>query len=162
MNGGIPRRQLLWDLGQLRYEEMELELVYELGEVALPVLSPAGAMLMEQSVMGLSPGDHIMTLYRTQLNQHGLPTSADLQRYQNGQRVTVAGLLVIHQAPGTAKGHHFLTLEDEHGLMDAVLRPKTYDRHRRLLQDARLLLVRGTFQRAGHVTSILAEALHAL
>ena len=159
---GIPRRQLLWDLGQLRYEEAELELAYEPGEVELPSLSPAGAMLMEQSVMGLSPGDHIMTLYREQLNDHDLPTSADLQRYQNGQRVTVAGLLVIHQAPGTAKGHHFLTLEDEHGLMDAVLRPKTYDRHRRLLQDARLLLVHGTFQRAGHVTSILADTLRPL
>ena len=159
---GIPRRQLLWDLGQLRYEEEELEFDYPLAEVELPALSTAGAMLMEQSVMGLSPGDHIMTLYRERLNEFGLPTAGDLLQLNNGQQVTIAGLLVVHQAPGTAKGHHFLTLEDENGLMDVVLRPKIYDKYRRLLQHARLLLVRGTFQKAGNVISILGSTLREL
>ena len=75
-------------------------------------------MLWEQRLLGLSTGEHVMTHYRAKLTTQGIFNSQTLAQTQNGQHVRVAGLLVVHQSPPTAKGHHFLTLEDEGGGSD--------------------------------------------
>ena len=68
----------------------------------------------------------------------------------------VAGLVVVHQAPPTANGHHFLTLEDETGLVDVIVRPKVYAAHRAVLNSAPILVVKGVVQKEGGRMSVLA------
>lgn len=159
---GTPRRELLWELGLLSYEENALDMTWERDEVELPPLSAAEAMLAEQSVMGLSPGDHVMTFYRARLRRQGILGSQELAACAGGRRVRAAGLLIVHQSPPTAKGFHFLTLEDEDGMMNIILRPAVYERFRRVIRVAQLLIVQGEVQREGVVSNLLAEWVEAL
>jgi len=76
--------------------------------------------------------------------------------------VQVAGLVVVRQAPPTANGHLFITLEDETGLANLIIRPDLYERERQLLHEADLLLVTGLTQRAGQASSLLVQAVAAL
>ena len=159
---GTPRRELLWELGTLVYQEDALDLAMPRQEVALPEMSAAEAMLAEQSVMGLSPGDHVMSFYRAQLRAAGILGSREVANAGGGLRVRVAGLLVVHQSPPTAKGFHFLTLEDEEGLINVVVRPPVYARYRRVIGGQLLLLVGGETQREGAVSNVLAEWVEGL
>lgn len=156
---GIRRRQLMWELGTLNLDEEALELVYQPPEVDLPPQTLAESMLAEQEMMGLSPGDHIMTLYRARLDEESIHGSESLAACRNGQRVKAAGLLVVHQSPPTAKGFHFLTLEDEAGMINVIVRPKVYGRYQRVIRGAHLLLVAGMVQREGAVINLLADSL---
>lgn len=158
---GIPRRQLLWELGQQQVED-GLDLVFSNDEVDLPALTPAEAMLGEQDVLGLSTGDHIMTFFRTWLEERRILNSEQLLASPNKQRVRVAGLVVVHQSPPTAKGHHFITLEDEYGLINVIIRPKVYDDYERVLHESRLLIVEGRAQQEDGTTSLLAQRIFVL
>jgi error-prone DNA polymerase len=128
----------------------------------LPALTRAEALAWEHDILGLSPGDHILALYRSRLAEQGILSTVNLAGQPHGRRVTVAGLVVVHQAPPTAKNFHFLTLEDEHHLIDVIVRPHIYIRYRRLLHTTPLLLVKGTVQRENGVINILAEGMEAL
>lgn len=158
---GISRRHLLWELGTLQYQEEALDLVFPADEVELPPLSPAEAMLGEIEALGLSTGDHIMDFYRPWLAERGILNSSQVAESPNGQRVQVAGLVVVHQSPPTAKGHHFICIEDAEGMVNVILRPQVYQQHRQLLHTARLLMVEGTVQQEDGVTSVLARWLWA-
>jgi error-prone DNA polymerase len=153
---GVPRRQLLWQLGRLHYHQEELDLVFPDEDVALPPLSLAEAMAAEYGVLGLSTGDHVMTLYRPWLVRHGILSSHELETSADGGRVRAAGLVVMHQAPPTAKGHHFITLEDEEGLINVIVRPKIYTSYQHILHTAPLLIVEGMVQRRDRVVNLLA------
>jgi error-prone DNA polymerase len=161
-NWGILRRQLLWELGKLRYQEEELDLAFPDDGVELPPLSRAEALADEVEVLGLSTGEHVMALYRPWLIKHGILGSQELEASADGQRVRVAGLVVVHQAPPTAKGHHFVTLEDAEGLINVVVRPAVYAQYRRTLHMAPLLIVEGVVQHNGGVTNLLASRLAVL
>ena len=76
--------------------------------------------------------------------------------------VKVAGLLVIHQSPPTAKGVHFLTLEDEFAFINIVVRPQIYVRYRQILREYPLLVVQGEIQRQGQVINIVANSIWSL
>jgi error-prone DNA polymerase len=159
---GVPRRQLLWQLAALRYEaeEPELSLATVEDEVSLPPLSETETLLMEQGVTGVSTGAHILTFYRAWLQARGVLDSEQIKGCPAGRRVRLAGLLVVHQSPPTAKGTHFVTLEDEKGLVDVVVRPRLYQQVRHVLRHP-LLLVEGTVQREGAV-SVLASSIRRL
>ena len=159
---GVPRRQLLWELGTLSLQKDALDLVIAPTPVSLPPLSSIDAMLAEQTALGLSPGDHIMTHHRAALRQRNILGSSDLALSPNGASVRVAGLLVVHQSPPTAKGFHFLTLEDEDGMINVIVRPPVYNQYRHVIHSQPLLLTEGTIQREGHVVNILAERVHSL
>ncbi|MDO8670448.1 MAG: OB-fold nucleic acid binding domain-containing protein, partial [Dehalococcoidia bacterium] len=76
--------------------------------------------------------------------------------------VAVAGMVVTRQAPGTAKGHVFLTLEDEYGLVNVVLRPQVYEKYRRIARQEPIILVEGILQRKDGVTNVIATSLTPL
>ena len=152
----IPRRKLLWELGKLRYTAEELDLVFPDDGVTLPELSTTEKFALEWSLLGVSVDGHVMEFYRAWLETHGVLGSADLRQRQNGDQVRVGGLVVVHQAPPTAKGVHFVTLEDEYGLMDVIVRPDVYERYRRVLHQAGLLLVEGAVQRRDGVVNVVA------
>jgi error-prone DNA polymerase len=159
---GLPRRQLLWELGALRDRHGELELPAAEEAVELPSLSPAAALWAERAVQGLSAGEHPMAHLRPALRAQQVLTCALAAATAGEQTVQVAGLLVVHQSPPTANGHHFLTLEDETGLLDVVVRPAVYARYRRTLHTARLLVIRGVTQRQGERVALLARGMRAL
>ena len=154
---GVPRRQLVWELGTLHYQEGELDLVIDHDPVSLPALTSVDAMLAEQSVMGLSAGEHVMTHYRARLRELHILGSRELVAHPDGPLVRVAGLLVVHQSPPTAKRFHFLTLEDEDGMINVIVRPSVYSQYRHVIHGAQLLLAEGRVQREGEVVNILAE-----
>jgi error-prone DNA polymerase len=154
---GSPRRQLLWKLGTLRYQEDELDLPVPGSDVELPPLTRAEAHTAEVAVLGLSTGDHIMAFYRQWLDQQGAQTSLTLETCDDGQRVRIAGHCVVHQAPPTAKGFHFLTLDDEWNLLNIIVSPGVVLRDGRHLHSGRVLLVEGTVQREGEVINVLAQ-----
>ncbi|MFZ7090086.1 OB-fold nucleic acid binding domain-containing protein [Primorskyibacter sp. 2E233] len=86
-------------------------------------------------------------------------TSAQLVLPPNGARVTVAGLVILRQRPGTAKGVIFLTLEDETGVVNVIVWRKLYERFRRAVIAGRMLRVTGRVQRENSVTHVIAEEI---
>ena len=77
----------------------------------------------------------------------------------NGARIAVAGLVLVRQRPGTAKGVIFITLEDETGVANIIVWPKTFEKYRKIVLSARVLGVRGRVQRKGLVIHVVAEHL---
>jgi DNA polymerase III alpha subunit len=80
----------------------------------------------------------------------------------SGARVTVAGLVLVRQRPGTANGVIFVTLEDEFGVSNVIVWRKVYERYRRAVISGRLLRVTGRLQREGGVVHIIAEEIEDL
>ena len=89
-------------------------------------------------------------------------SAAELLAQPAGSLVKVAGLVIVRQAPPTAHGHLFLTLENETGLVNLIIRPDLYERERNTLHNATLLLAEGRLQREGAAVSVLAQRVKAL
>ena len=154
---GQKRRDLLWALGGLEYEEKGLDLEVPLDAVELPRLSPRERLSWEYELLGLAPGEHIMRLYRDRLRSRGVLSKAELEARPDGETVRVAGWMVIRQRPPTAKGHVFITLEDEEGLINLIVRPQVYERYRDVLRNEPLLWAEGRLQRESHALSVLVH-----
>jgi error-prone DNA polymerase len=80
-------------------------------------------------------------------------------RTRDGRWVEVAGLVLLRQRPGTAKGVMFITIEDETGIANLIVWPSVYERQRRVILSARMLGVRGRVQREGDIVHIIAHWL---
>jgi error-prone DNA polymerase len=130
--------------------------------VTLPALSQAERLAWEYELLGLAPGDHVMSLYREEARAWGALTSRELETRRDGEMVQVAGMAVVRQRPQTAKGYLFITLEDEQGLVNLIVRPAIYERYRDALRNAPLLWVAGRLQREGHALSVLVHRAGAL
>ena len=107
--------------------------------------------------MGLTIGPHPMTFRRHELSMRGILRARDLPRERTGRRVRAAGMVITRQRPGTAKGFVFLTLEDETGVINVIVRPDLYDKERVTLVEAPFLIVEGVLQNEDGVCSIRAE-----
>jgi error-prone DNA polymerase len=128
--------------------------------VALPPLSLGEHVVADYAALGLSLKAHPVAFFREGLSARGILTSAQhWEQRLAGRRVTVAGLVLVRQRPGTAKGTIFLTLEDETGIVNVVVWPKLFERWRRVVMTAQFLAVRGKIQREGLVIHIVAEEL---
>jgi error-prone DNA polymerase len=159
---GQKRRDLLWALGGLEYPEEGLDIEVPLEAVTLPALSQAERLGWEYELLGMAPGEHVMQLYREQLQRRGVLTSGTLEHREDGRTVRVAGWVVVRQRPPTAKGHVFITLEDEEGLINLIVRPGVYERYRSVLRNVPLLWAEGRLQREGHAVSVLVHRAAAL
>ena len=158
---GSARRQQLWVLGGLQYQA---EVLVEAPDVTadLPDLSEGEAMTWDYELLGLSPDDHPLRLLRAGLRARGMLDAAELAAQPSGKTVKVAGMVVVRQAPPTAKGHLFITLEDETGLINLIIRPDLYAREQKTLHGAAALMVEGRLQREGAALSVLVQALYRL
>jgi error-prone DNA polymerase len=112
--------------------------------------------------MGLTIGPHPMALRREELALRGVLRAADLPRAHDGRRVRVAGMVITRQRPGTAKGFVFLTLEDETGISNIIVRPDLFDRDRLTVVRQPFLLVEGILQNQQGVLSVKAERVQAI
>ena len=112
---------------------------------------------------GLSLNGHPMRHLRKLLAPNAIRTANDLMRNgRDGERVAHAGLVIVRQRPGTAKGFVFLSMEDETGILNVVVTPKRFERQALLISNSPLLLVRGVLQVEHGVVNLRGETFHAL
>lgn len=152
---GLSRRDLIWELGKVRQID-EMELDYD-DDVSLPELSRLDSLNMEYAALGLSTEDHIMAILRPSLTAQGILHSQDVESSIHSTMIRCAGLVVIRQAPPTAKGFRFITLEDEFGFINVIVRPQVYDAYRRVIRSEQLLLFYGEVQVEQSVVNVLAN-----
>ncbi len=123
----------------------------------LPEMSRHDEMLADFHGTGVSPGPHPMTFVRDRLRAHDVVTAAELTQLPSGRRARVAGIVVVRQRPGTAKGFVFLTVEDETGFANAIITPQRFDTHRQAILGLGALIMEGTVQNQDGVVSIKAD-----
>jgi error-prone DNA polymerase len=107
-------------------------------------------------------GPHPMALRRAELGARGVVPAAALASLDDGRRVRVAGSVIVRQRPGTAKGVVFLSLEDETGIANVIVRPALFARQRLALVSEPFLLVEGMLQRQDGVVSVRADRVYGL
>jgi error-prone DNA polymerase len=129
-------------------------------QVELPFMPLAEHVVEDYVATGLSLKAHPVGFFRERLTQLGALRNVDHRSEHLAQnlRITVAGLVLIRQMPGTAKGVVFMTLEDETDIANIIVWPKVFAQHRRTVMTARFLAVRGRLQRAGLVVHVVAES----
>ncbi|MGA0603990.1 error-prone DNA polymerase [Caulobacter sp. KR2-114] len=162
---GMDRREALWAVKALAPEvkaEAEAPLLALMGPQAeaaadLPVMSLPAHVHEDYRTLGLSLKAHPCQFFREQLRRMGVTPAAQLGRLRNGARVTVAGLVLVRQRPGTAKGVIFLTLEDETGPANAVVWRDVFQSNRRQVMSSAFLVVHGRLQIASDVIHVVAE-----
>ena len=110
----------------------------------------------------LTIGPHPMALRRQEMAVRGVLRASDLPQARDGRRVRVAGMVITRQRPGTAKGFVFLTLEDETGVANVIVRPDLFDRTRLVVVRQPFLLVEGILQHQDGVLSVRAERLQGI
>ena len=111
---------------------------------------------------GLTVGPHPLTFRRQELATRGVLPASALPKTRSGRRVRTAGMVITRQRPGTAKGFVFLTLEDETGIANIIIRPDLYAADRLTIVESSFLLVEGVLQNLDGTTSIKAERLSKL
>jgi len=158
------RRGLIWRLGELESlgSRSGLALTFSDSGVSLPELSMKDIIISDYSILGFSTGHQLLEIYDDLPDTVDTIYSVDLQRLPDGADVKVMGFVVCRQAPPTAKGHVFLTLEDKYGLINLIIRPDAYAQYRFIIRREPVLLVQGRLQRDGKVMSILANRFKAV
>jgi error-prone DNA polymerase len=129
--------------------------------VELTPMAPWEQMAADYNMLGLSPRYHPMGLLRPHLPKE-IVTSVDLRTLPDGGRVTIAGLIVCRQRPGTAKNITFLLMEDELGLSNIIVYPYLFEQDRLLVRREPFLLVTGKLQRQQGTINIIAEYMEPL
>ena len=179
---GLDRRTAQWQVRGLHDTVLPLFLHAETGlpqggnapppdiahepAVLLPAM-PLGEQVVEDyATLGLSLKSHPARLLRPRLAARGIMPNLRLAQGKDGERVTVGGLVLVRQRPGTASGVIFLTLEDETGIANVVIWNRVYKNFRRVLLGSRLLAVQGKLQKVGKeenvVVHVVAERLIGL
>ena len=159
----LTRRQALWQLLALwRRPPGELPLRTQEEEAVLPPMLASEAVLADFEGMDCTPGPHPMKLFRALLARRGILAAGDLQGRTRGDVVKVAGIVVIRQRPGTAKGFLFLTLEDETGFVNVVVKPDQVQRFRREVVHTTALVVEGKVEREGGVINVIGTGFEPL
>ena len=110
----------------------------------------------------LSLREHPVSFLRTDLDARGILRNEVLTRTSSGRRVTIAGIVLIRQRPGTAKGVIFMTLEDETGIANTIVWPKVFETFRPVVLGARLVSVTGKLQNEKGVIHVVADHIEDL
>ncbi len=157
------RRSALW-----RVESMDVmdELFHQAALVDEPELSPLAMMThlerlhADYTTLGFTVGAHPMKLARPQLPDAS--PASELKNIRPGTRVQIAGAVSCRQRPGTAKGFVFITLEDETGCANAIVRPKLFEVRRLIINLEPALVITGRLQNESGVIHVMADEIAAL
>ena len=161
---GRDRRQALWDARALK-DAPDLPLFSEVRDEGAEVMFPLPSMptcehvVADYQTLRLSLKAHPLAFLRKSMMRQGYASARDLQHMRNGQQISMAGIVLIRQRPGTAKGVCFITIEDEVGVANLVVWSKVMKAYRKVVMGARVIDVRGTVQREGAVIHIIAHHL---
>ena len=163
---GLDRRRALWAVKGLRDEGLPLfaALPPEVRQapespVRLPEMRLGEQVVSDYAFLELSLKCHPMALLRADFTREGVVRAAELATIVPGRLVTVAGLVLVRQRPGSASGVIFATLEDETGIANLVVWPDVFERFRAEVMGATLLACTGRLQREGIVIHVIADRL---
>ena len=164
---GYDRRSALWQAERAVRPSGELfdDPSHQLPATSYCPLKPmteAERIVADYAGTGLTVGRHPMALRREELAMRGVLRASDLRAARQGRRVRVAGMVITRQRPGTAKGFVFLTLEDETGVANIIVRPDLFARDRLTIIEEPFLIVDGVLQNQDGVTSVRAEQVLGL
>lgn len=155
------RRDAMWALRALDEREARGELG-RLMDVEEPVahfapLAPKTQTHFDLWSTGVTPREQAMAHFRPQLDAQRVLSAAALEKAPNNLVCRVGGLAITRQRPGTAKGFVFLTLEDETGLVNVIVRPDVYEKYRRVIRGAPTLIVEGKLQKESGCIDLIAR-----
>ncbi|MEM8711175.1 MAG: error-prone DNA polymerase, partial [Planctomycetota bacterium] len=169
---GLKRKAALWAIRALRDTDLQevtlfsdLDTNGHLGADALPPTTPLHEVVHDYASHSLSLKAHPVSFLREGLDRRGVVTAASLLDESvcpDKERVAVAGLVLVRQRPATAQGIVFITLEDETGIANLVVHPKTYERYRAAARHGVILLVHGKIDRAGSVVHVVSWRIESL
>ena len=162
---GLDRRQALWRLRGLGGAPLPLfaaaEARAEEPAVTLSPMTEGREVVEDYRAVQLSLRRHPLAFLRPELDRRGIVPAARLASLKDGDKVRVAGIVLVRQRPG--KGNvTFLTLEDETGIANAIIWQRIFDAQRRIILAAAMVAVHGTLQREGQVIHIVTDRLEDL
>jgi len=161
---GLNRREALWRILALDDAPLPLFAEREPSEppVVLPEMPLDETVVEDYDALGLSLNAHPIGLLRRELNAMRVIRNVELKAVRQHQKVAVAGLVTHRQRPATAKGIVFMTLEDETGGANLIVRPQVWERERAVGHDKIALIAEGIVERQGEVVHVQVGRLHDL
>jgi error-prone DNA polymerase len=167
---GLGRREASWAIKALRddtpplfaeADRREAAFKPEFSEpsVTLVPMTEGRKVVEDYRSHGLTLRSHPLAFLRSELEAKGIVRCCDIESAHNGVRLTVSGLVLVRQRPGSAKGVMFITLEDESGIANLIIWPSIFGQHRRAILGSQMLACRGKVQKASGVTHLIAEYL---
>lgn len=161
---GLSRRDALWQI--LALDERPAPLFAELEprepRAALPPMPLDQAVVQDYDALGLSLTAHPIGLVRAELDALRISPNDRLKSTRHGRRIAIAGLVTHRQRPGTAKGIVFMTLEDETGTANLIIRPQVWERFRAVGRSRIAVIAEGTVERQGDVVHVQVQRLSDL
>ncbi|NTF89157.1 DNA polymerase III subunit alpha [Agrobacterium rhizogenes] len=164
---GLERREALWAVRALDAQSAAEKLpLFDLADradlqvepnVSLPEMLPGEHVIEDYRYLSLSLKAHPVSFLRADFARQGIVQSRDLPTIANGRMVTVAGLVLVRQRPGSANGVIFMTLEDETGVANAIVWPKMFEKYRAIVMGARLVKIRGRLQSESGVIHVVVD-----
>ena len=166
----LARREALWAIKALRDEPLPLfaaaaardeKPAPEIDEpaVALRPMTAGREVVEDYGHVGLTLRRHPVGFLRADLTPRRIVTCAEAMEARDGRWLEAAGLVLVRQRPGSAKGVMFITLEDETGIANLVIWPQVFEKFRRVVMGASMIAVRGRIQREGEVIHLVAHML---
>jgi error-prone DNA polymerase len=167
---GLSRRDALWAVRALQRagDKDDLPLFRRVTmdelepDIDLPPMPPGEQVVEDYRHLHLSLKAHPVSFLRRELDRRGIMRHELLPGIRNGERVTVAGLVLVRQRPGTAKGVIFMTLEDDTGIANTIVWARAFETYRPVVIGARLVAVTGPLQSASGVTHVVMERIEDL
>ncbi|WP_265502009.1 error-prone DNA polymerase [Paracoccus beibuensis] len=170
---GLTRRQALWAIRGLPDAELPLFALLRDDDIPGSGHSPPGAeplvplrpmpagreVVEDYSRTGLSLRRHPVAFLRDGLARRRMRSCADAMSAPGGRWLEAAGLVLVRQRPGSAKGVMFITIEDETGIANLVVWPKVFEAHRRIVLGAGMIGVAGRVQRSGEVVHLVVHRI---
>ncbi|MDO6415375.1 error-prone DNA polymerase [Sphingomonas sp. BIUV-7] len=128
-------------------------------EVALRPMTDGREVVEDYRTLQLSLRAHPLSFLRDDLSRRGIRRCADLTRIRDGRFVEVAGVILVRQKPGSAKGVLFITIEDESGVAQGILWPDRFEAQRRTVMSASMIGMRGIVQKEGEVIHVIIQKI---
>jgi error-prone DNA polymerase len=165
---GLARREALWAIKALRDEPLPLfaaasarenDSVPEIIEppVSLRPMTGGREVVEDYGHVGFSLRNHPVTFLRDDLRRRRIVSCSEAMQARDGRWLEAAGIVLVRQRPGSAKGVMFITLEDETGIANLVVWPQVFEANRRTVLSAGMIAVRGRIQREGEVVHLVAQ-----
>jgi error-prone DNA polymerase len=165
---GDDRREALWTIEGMADEVLPLFAAADKRErtiqpeviepeVELAPMTEGREVVEDYRSIGLTLRRHPLFFLRQELTERRILSCSDLHQLRDGQRITVAGLVLVRQKPGSAKGVTFMTIEDETDVANLVIWSTVFEKHRRLILSSGMIGCRGRLQREGGITHLITE-----
>ncbi len=168
-SAGLERREALWQVSAIKAQaplplfahadapEQEAEPL-----VDLPPMAAGDHVIADYQTLRLSLRAHPVSFLRAGFDRRNIVQAAQLAEMPDGAAVEIAGVVLVRQRPGTARGVIFMTIEDETGHANAVVWERTFERYRKVVIGSRLVLIRGRLQHQEKVIHVIADHLEDL